>query len=132
MKTIFVLLGLFISMNSFADYSKFICIERPAKKRGFEDSQGRWKLVLTQITPGRVREGKVYDYSMKIFLGENKQPHTDARVQVELEDVMFKFSTAKTSRTQIEGMIYLDEPTDSWMDMTFHKTIFFDCRSRSK
>lgn len=122
--------------NAFAGTVNFICIETGTK------SPHKIKLVLKQLgnekadSYGDLPEGKKYQYQFNMYSGSYKQPRISTQVEVEREDVMVKINTPKHSRSKIESIIFLDEPTDSWLEINGGKTasnvFHLDCRKRTK
>ncbi len=80
-------------------------------------------MTLTQLSSGRVQEGVKHLFGLELRDRRTGTVLFAARVNVEVEDVMFSFSNRQG---EVTGMIYLDELDQSWAEFGRNK-LRFDC-----
>lgn len=103
MRTVLFLSLTLFSATSFAG-KKFVCKEQTATSPR--------RFVFTQVGDTVMRELSRYNFLLEIFTPNVRTPVVKEVVTVSFEDVMVKV----TNRAKkINAMVYMDEPTDSWM-----------------
>ncbi len=106
MKTIFTLFIFMIATSAFARF-QFNCQEignRTASRT----------MDLTQVSNGRLSEGVRHTFKLELRENRTRQLLLSELVTVEVEDVMFSFSNRARG---INGMIYLDEMDQTWLEL---------------
>lgn len=117
-----------ISSSSFArSVVNYECFEFQKKK------EYRHYLYLSYVGDvdkyGDIEEGKKYEFKAQMFAGTYPKPTLDTKVIVEKEDVMMKIKNKKGAKTKLNGIIFLDEPSDSWLQVG-ENNFSFTCRMK--
>lgn len=107
MKYLLVIALLASSVMAFAG-EKFICVQSNG------DEYSPKKVIMTQIGETKVEEGYSYKFTLEVFAKNSSKALMTTVVNVKTEDVMYKF---KNSANKVEGILYMDEPNDSWLQI---------------
>lgn len=106
----------------------FECTELNKKK-----NETNYLFLSSTVAPlqknGDIEEGKNFEFDATMYFGNASKPYLKTIFNVSREDVMVKLKNKNNSRTKVKGIIFLDEPEDSWLTMN-GKNYQFTCEQK--